>query len=156
MADLVRSEVQTSGVLSRGLREFLMFGLAGEAFAVELGRVREIVSPPALTKVPRAPSEVMGVCSVRGLLVTVIDLRRRMRLPAQPASRSSRILLTATARNEVVGLFVDDVRYVVRLEGSEIEAAQTVLGADVPDHVIGIGRSQGEVIVVLDLTAMVG
>jgi purine-binding chemotaxis protein CheW len=156
MADLARLEAQPSGVLSRGLREFLLFGLAGEAFAVELGRVREIVSPPTLTKVPRAPSEVMGVCSVRGLLVTVIDLRRRMRLPAQPASRSSRILLTTTARNEVVGLFVDDVRYVVRLDGSEIEAAQAVLGTDVPDHVLGIGRAQGQVIVLLDLTAMVG
>lgn len=156
MADLVRLEAQPSGVLSRGLREFLLFGLAGEAFAVELGRVREIVSPPTLTKVPRAPSEVLGVCSVRGLLVTVIDLRRRMRLPAQPASRSSRILLTTTARSEVVGLFVDDVRYVVRLDGSEIEAAQAVLGADVPDHVLGIGRTQGQVIVLLDLAAMVG
>jgi purine-binding chemotaxis protein CheW len=109
-----------------------------------------------LTKVPRAPSEVMGVCSVRGLLVTVIDLRRRVRVHPAPASRSSRILLTTTASNEVVGLFVDEVRYVVRLEGSEIEPAQAVLGGDVPDHVLGIGRTSEDVIVVLDLAGMVG
>lgn len=157
MANLSRVEQHSSaGLLSRGVREFLLFSLAGDAYAVELSRVREIVSPPALTKVPRAASEVLGVCSVRGLLVTVIDLRRRVRVQSSPPSRSSRILLTTTATNEVVGLFVDEVRYVVRLEGSEIEPAQVVLGGDVPDHVLGIGRTQGEVIVVLDLAGMVG
>jgi purine-binding chemotaxis protein CheW len=143
-------------VLARGLKEFLLFTLAGEPYAVELGRVREIVSPPLLTRVPRAASEVMGVCSVRGLLVTVIDLRRKIRVQQSAATRSSRILLTRTAEDEVVGLFVDEVRHVVRLEGSEIESAPVVLGGDVPDHVLGIGRTGDEVIVVLNLEGMVG
>ncbi len=137
-----------------GLREFLVFHLAGEAYAVELARIREIVSPPALTEVPRAVSEIMGICSVRGLLVTVIDLRRRLRLEESSASRSSRILLTETLGGEVVGLFVDEVRHVIRLDTSEIEIAQAVLGGDLSDHVMGIGRPQGEVLVILDLKSV--
>lgn len=156
MPSLMRAEAATgSALLSRGMREFLLFNLASDAYAVELALIREILSPPALTKVPRAPHDVMGVCSVRGLLVTVFDLRRRLRVTASPATRSSRILLTTTSHGEVVGVFVDEVRHVVRIEPGEIESAQAVLGGDAPDHVLGVGRTQGEVIVILDLVGMV-
>ena len=143
-------------LLSRGVREFLLFSLAEDRYAVELARVREILRPPALTPVPRASSDVMGVCSVRGLLVTVVDLRRRLRVVVGDPNRTSRILLTNTAKEEVIGLFVDEVHHVVRLEGSEIEPAQVVLGGDAPDHVLGVGRLDQEVIIVLDLEGMVG
>ncbi len=145
----------TSGLAAAGVKEFLLFNLANDAYAVELALVREILSPPALTKVPRAPHDVMGVCSVRGLLVTVFDLRRRLRVAPSQATRSSRILLTTTSDGEVVGVFVDEVRHVVRMDSSDIELAQSVLGGDAPDHVLGVGRTGGEVIVVLDLVGMV-
>lgn len=135
----------------RGIQEFLIFTLAGEPYAVELARVREIVSPPALTEVPRAEPDVMGVCSVRGLLVTVIDLRRRLTLVERAQTRYSRILLAHADSGEVIGLFVDEVRNVVRLNGREIEVAHAVLGGDVSDHVLGIGRVDGEVVVILDI-----
>ena len=50
------------------VREFLVFTVADELYGVELVKVREILSPPPITIVPRARSEVVGVCSVRGLL----------------------------------------------------------------------------------------
>ncbi len=157
MPNLTSAEPSLStGLGSRGVREFLLFNLAADAYAVELALIREILSPPALTKVPRAPSDVMGVCSVRGLLVTVLDLRRRIRVAPSPTSRSSRILLTTSKQGEVIGLFVDEVRHVVRLEPHQIELAQSVLGGDAPDHVLGVGRTGEEVIVVLDLVGMVG
>jgi purine-binding chemotaxis protein CheW len=139
---------------ARGPKEFLVFNLANEAYAVELARIREIVSPPLLTDVPRASREILGVCSVRGLLVTVIDLRRRLRLVESEATRTSRILLTETHSGEVIGLFVDEVKHVIRLESSEIEIAQNVLGGDLSDHVTGIGRTEGQVIVILDLKSV--
>src|ERR1700744_5980536 len=97
-------------------REFLMFPLAGELYGVELTRIKEILSPPPITVVPRAPREVIGVCSVRGLLVTVMDLRRKLRLDERPRTRRARILLGAAESGEVIGLLVDEVRHVVRLQ----------------------------------------
>ena len=136
------------------IREFLAFLVAGEEYAVELARIREIVSAPAITTVPRSSKDVIGICSVRGLLVTVIDLRRRLRVPEAPASRHSRILLSQTDSGEVVGLFVDEVKHVVRLRSSEIEIAHAVLGNDLSEYVMGIGRSDGDVIVLLDLRSI--
>jgi purine-binding chemotaxis protein CheW len=137
-------------------REYLAFTLAGEIYALELARIREIVSPPPLTEVPRAPRDVVGVCSVRGLLGTVIDLRRRLNLAEGESTRLSRILLSYTDSGEIVGLLVDEVRQVVRLVEREIEVAQQVLGGDLSDHVVGIGRPGDEVIVLLDLSSVTG
>lgn len=150
-AALVRSAPDRPGVV----REFLAFTLSGDVYALELHRIREIVSPPPLTEVPRAPRDVIGVCSVRGLLVTVLDLRRRLRLTESPPSRLSRILLANTDRDEVIGLFVDEVRQVVRLAESEVEMTASVLGGDLSDHVLGIGRPEGELIILLDLGSLI-
>jgi len=158
MADLTRTREGRLArrVAERGpVREFLAFVLAGELYGVELTRIREILSPPPITIVPRASSDVIGVCSVRGLLVTVLDLRRRLDLEEAPASRRSRILLTEVESGEVLGLYVDEVRQVMRLTENEIEPANQVLGGDVSEHVLGIGRPAGVVLILLDLKSIV-
>ena len=160
MADLATTAADSLARRSESageqLSEFLAFLLAGDAYGVGLTRIREILSPPPLTPVPRAPREVLGVCSVRGLLVTVIDLRRRLGLEETDRNRRARILLAATDSGEVVGLLVDEVKQVVRLPASAIEVASTVLGGDVSEHVMGIARPGGELIILLDLTSIVG
>lgn len=137
------------------VREFLMFSLTGELYGVELTRIKEILSPPPITLVPRAPRDVIGVCSVRGLLVTVLDLRRRLSLEERPLTRRARILLGEAESGEVIGLLVDEVRHVVRLASHEIEPAATALGGDVSAFVLGIGRPAGEFLILLDLLSIV-
>ena len=158
MADLVTD--QTARLARRDSAvevpaKFLAFVLAGELYGIALTRIREILSSPPLTPVPRAPSDVLGVCSVRGMLVTVVDLRRRLRLEEASPTRKARILLTETDWGEVIGLFVDEVRQVVRFPVSAIEPAATVLGGDVSEHVLGIARPGGNVIILLDLPSVV-
>lgn len=136
-------------------REFLAFRLGADLYAVELTHVREIVSPPPLTGVPRARSEVIGICSVRGLLVTVLDVRRVLRLEPELPGRLARILLANAASGEVVGLFVDEVRQVIRLTPDEIELAAPNFGVELSRHVVGIGRPEGGFVVLLDLATLV-
>ena len=129
---------------------WLGFVLAGETYAVPIGYVAEILELPPITEVPRAACVVLGVVSVRGKLVTVIDLRRRFRLPEAPFDRKTRILLADTKSDEQIGLLVDEVLQVYRLADSEIEPA-TALGGDQPAHIAGIGRPEGAILVLLDL-----
>src|SRR6185369_10727568 len=127
MADLVARESGPGarrGPKVRGPRvEYLAFRLGTDIYAVPIGEVREILKLPPVTEVPRAPSDVIGVVSVRGLLVTVIDLRQRLRMPAAELSRKGRILLVIGAENEILGLYVDEVLQVYRLTENEIEGA---------------------------------
>jgi purine-binding chemotaxis protein CheW len=130
--------------------EFLAFSLAGELYAVKIAYIAEILKPPPITEVPRAPHNVIGVVSVRGRLVTILDLRRRLKLPEAKADRRTRILLTGLEHGESIGLLVDEVMQVYRLAESEIEPAH-VLGGDQPAHIAGIGRPEGALLILLDL-----
>jgi purine-binding chemotaxis protein CheW len=120
--------------------EYLAFGLAGDVYAAPVSLVKEILKPPPLTPVPRAPHAVMGIISVRGQLVTVVDLRRRMRLAEPPHSRRARILLANATEGETLGLYVDEVFQVYRLTDGDIEHAAAALGGDVAGYIAGIAR----------------
>jgi purine-binding chemotaxis protein CheW len=145
------------GMKLRGPRvEYLAFRLGGDTYAVPIGEVREILKLPPVTEVPRAPSEIVGVVSVRGLLVTVIDLRHRLRTARSEITRRGRILLVTGAENETIGLYVDEVLQVYRLAESEIEIAANVLGGKLADYVVGIGRPEGALLILIDLRPVVG
>ncbi len=130
--------------------EYLAFVLAGETYAVPIGFIAEILKPPPITEIPRAPRTVIGVVSVRGRLVTVIDLRRRFRLHESGFDRKTRILLADVGTDEHIGLLVDEVLQVYRLADSEVEPA-AALGGDQPAHIAGIGRPEGALLILLDL-----
>jgi purine-binding chemotaxis protein CheW len=118
--------------------EFLAFKLASETYALPLAGVQEILKPPRITKVPRAPYEVLGIVSVRGRVTTVLDLRRRLRLHEAGMDKNTRVLLV-DAGDEIMGLLVDAVLQVYRLYEDEVELAST-LGGDMNEYVMGIGR----------------
>jgi purine-binding chemotaxis protein CheW len=133
--------------------EYLAFVLAGETYAVQIAHVAEILRVPPVTEVPRAPAHVLGVISVRGKLVTVVDLRRRFRLAESPIDRRSRVLLADVGRGEQIGLLVDEVQQVWRLAFEEIEQSN-VLGGEQPAHIAGIGRpagGEGTILILLEL-----
>lgn len=119
-------------------RELLAFDVADETYALALEAVREILKPPPVTDVPRAPEHVLGVISVRGRITTVIDLARRLRRRPGVIDKNSRILLVDDG-DEIIGLLVDRVHQVYRLSTDEVETASVVAG-DTSEFVIGIGR----------------
>jgi purine-binding chemotaxis protein CheW len=153
MGGLARRKEQRAAVRrsvdQRKRIEYLAFLIAGESYAVEIGHVAEILKPPPITAVPRAPRNIDGVRSVRGRLVTVVDLRRRLNLAEAPHDRKTRILL-ADLGDEQIGLLVDEVRSVYRLAENEIEPAN-VLGGDQPTYISGIGRPPDALLILLDL-----
>lgn len=120
--------------------EYLAFRLAGDVYAAPVSLIREILKLRPLTPVPRSPSSIMGIISVRGQIVTVIDLRRRLRLPEEPVSNRARILLVDPLGLETLGLYVDEVLQVYRLADSEIEHTASALGGEVASYIAGIAR----------------
>ena len=146
MVDFVRARSRV-GLSRRGAptdrgprTEYLAFRLGDDVYAGPVSLIREILKPPPLTPVPRAPFAVMGIVSVRGQLVTVIDLRRRLRLPEAAPTRRARVLRVNPTGAETLGLFVDEVLQVYRLADSEIEHAAAALGGEVAPYIAGIAR----------------
>lgn len=135
---------------AEGREEFLSFQLGSEAYAVPVQRVKEILKPPPVTEIPRGPEDLVGIVSIRGQVLPVRDLRRRLRLPARATTRRSRILVVEH-EGEPLGLLVDEVREVVRLLPSEIEATPSVVPGLEADAIMGVARPDGQMIILLGL-----
>lgn len=136
------------------VREILTFSVGGEAYGVPLTQVLEILGVRSITRVPRSPHDVVGICTVRGELVTVIDTRRRLEPSAPSAQNRGRILLTATPDGEKVGLLVDEVLGVQRFSQAQIEPTAGVLVGDVSSHIESIARKGTQVTVLVNLGSL--
>jgi chemotaxis signal transduction protein len=102
------------------LRELLVIGLNGSPYAIAVERVREIVRMRSLTRVPRAPNWLLGVVALRGEVVEIVDLRRRLGLEPTAPDRSSRIIVLHGDGDRVTGVLVDSVSDVYRVSEDSI------------------------------------
>jgi purine-binding chemotaxis protein CheW len=118
------------------LAQLCTFRIGGEDYAIDIMRVREIIHPLPITPVPRAPAFVEGVIRVRGDVIPVIDVRKRLALPATAETRKSRFLVVTVAGRRIA-LVVDEVREVLRLPRSEIRPAPG-LGTTGPQFFLGV------------------
>ena len=130
-------------------REVLSFALGGEEYGIDILRIDEILKYRHPTEVPRAPAFILGVIAVRGLIIPVMDLRMRVRLPVTPPGKDTRILVV-TRGGDRYGLVVDAVHQVVRMREEEVEAPPAMLGGG-PDaeFLEGIGRPRPDRMLIL-------
>jgi purine-binding chemotaxis protein CheW len=144
------------GALVQGavaLDEFLIFRLGDEEFGVEIGRVLEVMRTPPVTEVPRAPPEILGVISVRGEVVTVVDPRARLGLPGGGAGPARRVVVVDDGEG-ACGLLVDQVAGVVRLPQGALEPCPQAIGGTGAEVFLGIGREHERLFTVLDTRAL--
>lgn len=115
--------------MNENLTQYLTFTLAGEVYAVSVGKVREVLDVVSITKVPKMPFFMKGVLNLRGSVVPVIDLRLKFGMDQQEEdSRSSIIILEIQREQKLVlmGALVDSVHEVIDLAGTTIESAPNV------------------------------
>ena len=144
---------------SRPTRAVLTFTVGGETYGVDILSIREIIKLREITEVPRAPRFLLGVVTVRGLVLPVVDLRLRLRLDAPPLGRNARILVVMH-KNERYGLLVDEVRGVVRFSDAQIEPPPPSLAPSEAPFLTGIGRypegGEERMVILLSLEAVLG
>jgi purine-binding chemotaxis protein CheW len=99
--------------------ELCAFRVGDEEYVIDIRRIREIVQPLTVTQVPRAPEWMEGVANLRGEVVPVLDVRRRLGLEPRPPTRRTKFLVVHVA-GRVIALVVDGVSEVVRIPRSAI------------------------------------
>jgi purine-binding chemotaxis protein CheW len=99
--------------------ELCAFAVGDEEYVIDIRRIREILQPLPVTAVPRAPEWMDGVVNLRGEVVPVLDVRRRLGLPPAPPTRRTKLLIVHVA-GRVLALVVDGVSEVIRIPRSRI------------------------------------
>ena len=134
--------------------EMLSFRLGGEEYALMVEDVKEVLKNRDLTQVPNAPEYILGVTALRGPILAVIDLSRRLGLPPAARDEKSRILVVSS-NDEDTGIVVDRVTGVVRIQPEDIRPVpETIVqGAE---YLRGIVRKNDRLYILLDREKALG
>ena len=131
-------------------QQLVVFQLDAELYGVEISRVHEIIRLQSITRVPRAPAFVEGVINLRGKVIPVVDLRRRFGLPTADHTRASRIVVVEIG-DQVVGVIVDGVSEVLRVNPSIVEPPSPVVAGIDSEYLHGIAKLPERLVILLDL-----
>jgi purine-binding chemotaxis protein CheW len=130
--------------------ELLTFTIAGEQYAVAIEHLVEIVTPRSATHVPNADPTIVGIISLRGTMVTVIDVRRKLRHPPGQRGNDTRIIV-AERGGETLGFEVDRVLRVLKVGAAAIEPHPVVHSSELSEAVRGVFRHANALTILLDL-----
>src|SRR3990170_2202855 len=126
------------------------FKVDREFFGVPIEKVKEIVRVPEITHVPDTPEFVEGVINLRGKIVPVVDMRKRLGAKSTGHSRTSRVLILDMEKG-VVGLIVDSASEILKISDEAIEPPPELVSSIGGDYITGVGKLNDKLIVMLDL-----
>lgn len=129
------------------------FKLEGERFGVDVLKVREVLTSPEMTSVPGASSACIGVINLRGRILTVVDLRQLLGLPACSEAQSEHLLVVEQG-DRMLGLLVDSVGEVMNID-PDAETTTNTSGPNQTDATLIVHTPQGFV-ALLDLDQILG
>lgn len=128
--------------------EILVFWLAAQRYALCLPEVKEVHRVVAITPLPTGPDVIEGVIDVRGELIPVMDLRKRLGRPEKPVQLSDHLIL-ARADQRSVALRVDAVEGLVELEPGQVQSAREF--ASDAEYLAGIATLPDGLVLISDL-----
>jgi purine-binding chemotaxis protein CheW len=135
------------------LQQYVVFSVSGERYGVTIGQIGEISKPLDTTPIPRTAQFVLGIGNVRGVVIPILDLARRLRLAAMPQTRETRVLIVRQD-GEHYGLVVDRVYGVAQIAPEDLEETPGALPGQRADFIHALARSDGQLVIVLDLAAL--
>lgn len=136
------------------LMKFVTFFLEKEEYALPIGQVQEINRITEITKVPNSPGHVRGVINLRGRIVPVIELKRRLKLGEARVDKDSRIVVVENG-SKVLGLMVDRVAQVLNISSAQIDDTPDEVSQGEDNYIKGIGKINGRMIILLDLEKVI-
>lgn len=130
--------------------KLVVFELAGENYGLEVSSVQSIILLQPITPIPRAPEYVEGVTNLRGKVIPVINLARRLGLAASNYTRQTRIIIGENPE-QPIGMVVENVISVTSLPGANIEPISPIVASVDANYVRGVATYQERLLIVLNL-----
>ena len=136
-----------------GEHQYCTFFLDGHYFGIDVSQVQEVIRYHELTRVPLAATEVAGLLNLRGRIVTVIDMRRRLDFEerAEDGAKRGPLALGIEHKGESYGLLIDHIGEVLKLPAASREGNPVNLDPRLARVSAGVHRLDGRLLVVLDV-----
>jgi len=133
------------------IRQLVCFRLTNEEYGLDIQKVHEINRLVTITKIPQAPDFVEGVINLRGKIIPIIDLRKRFGFEALKERDKENRIIVIEAHGSTVGMIVDAVTEVLRLQQSQIDATPDLATASVDvKYIDGVAMLDQRLLIVLN------
>lgn len=136
-------------------RRFLVFSLGNEQFAIPLLKVKEVIAAVETRPVPQSPPHFKGLLDLRGLVISIIDLRTKMKINKKEVGATPSIIILDYG-TEPLGVIVDSVDYVFNLNPDEISPPPTIHSGTQSDFITGVFSKDKKMILLLDILSALG
>lgn len=132
---------------------FVIFQLGTEEYAVSVNQVREVIKPPEIVRIPEAEDFIEGMINIRGRIIPVASLNKRLFAEAGEISAKSRVLIVDLS-NYTIGLVVDHVSEVVRVDLKSVQKAPEHLNVKHNQYIQGILDTGNRMVILLDINGI--
>ena len=134
--------------------QYVVIQMGNEQYGIDIKYIDNIVRVQRATRVPKVASYIRGVINLRGEVIPIMSLRKKMELPDVEDTKNTRIIIVKLEQLGVIGLIVDEIKEVVTLSVDEIEKVS--YEKDEKNLFLqGVGKHEGNLISLLDLNAVV-
>lgn len=134
--------------------ELLTFDLSKEEFAFRVSDVEEILRSQRITHVPKVPDFVIGITSLRGKMIPVVELRKRLSIEGNGSDNRRKILILKGGKGHF-GVRIDKVKNVIRIRPSEIDEPPPHLSEDEQMFIEGVVLHEGRFISIIRMSEII-
>jgi purine-binding chemotaxis protein CheW len=150
MTESTVAKENVQGTVTDELLQLVSFKIGEEEFGVDILKVQEINRMIDVTRVPNAPDYVEGVVNLRGKVIPVVDLRKRLGMASKEKDKNTRIIIVELS-GKTVGFVVDAVREVLRIPKSVTEPPPTLTSGTNAEYITAVGKLDDRLLTLLDL-----
>ena len=152
------NEIETMDQATKAMTEkegkYLTFSLDKEEYGISILKIKEIIGMMPITTVPQTPEFVKGVINLRGKVIPVVDLRLKFIMDAIDYTERTCIIVVeieAEYGTVMIGIVVDAVSEVLNIKADDIEDTPTFGTKLNTDYILGMGKMEGGVKILLDI-----
>lgn len=135
--------------------QYIVINIGDEQYGIDIKFVENIVRMQSITRVPNVQEYFKGVINLRGEVVPVMSLRRKLQLDDDEITNNTRIIIIKLENNAPIGVIVDEVNEVVTLENSSVDSVARSSQRDETTYINGIGKTGDTLISLLDLNMVI-
>ncbi len=143
-------QLKVNDQVSGDVYRFLEFTLGSEDYAIPLLSVREVISVPETTPIPKAPSHFLGIMNLRGQVISVVDLRTKLKIKGKENNaEESVIIVDINGMN--LGIVVDSINKVLAFTDEEVNEVPEIETQVNAEYIQGVYRKEDSLTVLLDV-----
>lgn len=136
-------------------KQYIVVKIGSEQYGIDISYVDTIVRMQKITRVPKVQSYFKGIINLRGEIVPVMSVRKKMSLADDVFTNASRIIILKLEQQGSLGIIVDEVKEVVTLGNDQIDKAAYNAKDDKNNFINGIGKNGDELISLFDINSII-